>query len=104
MRHILVILIILASTGKALAYESITIFVKENSYSIGNAEEDLTPAELETKLKQLKFDLVTLDVGYCAGPDTLAYAYLAISNSAPSVKDIQLKLNGINEESQCNNV
>jgi hypothetical protein len=101
MRHILVILILLALTGKTLANETITIFVKEASYFIGNSEEELTFEELLSQLKQLKFSLVTLDVDYCADADTIAYAYVAIANSKLEVKDIRLQLSGRHEESQC---
>jgi len=104
MRYILVILIFLTSTGKVLADELITIFVKEASYSIGNLGKELTHEELESKLKLLKFSLVTLDVDYCAGPDTLAYAYVAIARSKAEVKDIRLQLSGNHEESQCKKV
>lgn len=104
MRYILVLVFLLAISGKALADESVTIFVKEASYSINTSDEELSSAELESKLKQLKFSLVTLDVDYCAGPVMVAEVYVALANANPSVKDVHLKASGSHEQSKCKNV
>ncbi|WP_105190163.1 hypothetical protein [Pseudoalteromonas sp. T1lg48] len=60
MRYILVLVFLFVTSGKALADQSVTIFVKETTYSINTSDEELNSAELESKLKQLKFSLVTL--------------------------------------------
>ena len=104
MRYILVLVFLLVISGKALADESVTIFVKETSYSINSLDEALNSAELESKLKQLKFSLVTLYVDYCAGPVMVAEVYVALANAKPLVKDVQLKASGSHEESKCKNV
>jgi len=104
MRYILVLVFLLAISGKVLADESVTISVKESSYSINSSDEELNSTELESKLKQIKFSLVTLDVDYCAGPVMVAEVYVALSNANPSVKDVQLKTSGSHEESKCKNV
>lgn len=104
MRYILVLVFLLVISGKVLADESVTIFVKETSYSINSSDEELNSAELESKLKQLKFSLVTLDVEYCAGPVMVAEVYVALANAKPSVKDVHLKASGSHEESKCKNV
>lgn len=103
MRNILTILLVLAFSGKTIAADEITIFVKESSYFIDSSKESLSAVELEEKLKHLQFSSVTLDVDYCA-IETLAYAYVAISNAKPSVTDIKLKASGNHEESKCNDV
>jgi hypothetical protein len=102
MRYILVFLLVIS--GKALADESVTIFVKEASYSINTSDEELSSAELESKLKQLKFSLVTLDVDYCAGPVMVGEVYVALANANPSVKDVHLKASGSHEKSKCKKV
>lgn len=104
MRYILVLVFLSVISGKALADESVTIFVKEASYSINTSDEELSSAELESKLKQLKFSLVTLDVDYCAGPVMVAEVYVAIANANPTVKDVHLKASGSHENSKCKNV
>ncbi|MEO3677981.1 hypothetical protein ABGI61_03020 [Rheinheimera sp. FR7-31] len=104
MRYILVLVFLFITSGKALADESVTIFVKETSYSINTSDEELNSAELESKLKQLKFSLVTLDVDYCAGPVMVAEVYVALANANPSVKDVHLKTSGRHEQSKCKNV
>ncbi|MDN5501982.1 MAG: hypothetical protein L0G80_18940 [Shewanella sp.] len=104
MRYILVLVFHLVISGKALADESVTIFVKEASYSINTSDEELSSAELESKLKQLKFSLVTLDVDYCAGPVMVAEVYVVLANANPSVKDVHLKASGSHEQSKCKNV
>lgn len=104
MRYIIVAMFLLGVSSKSLANEAITIFVKETSYSVDSPDGELSFAELERKLRQLKFSLVTLDVDYCAGPDMLADAYVAIANANPSVKGIHLKPSGSNETSKCKNV
>ncbi|MBE0458737.1 hypothetical protein NDQ71_05775 [Pseudoalteromonas sp. KG3] len=101
MRYILVLVFLFITSGKALAEQSVTIFVKETSYSINTSDEKLNSAELESKLKQLKFSLVTLDVDYCAGPVMVAEVYVAIANANPSVKDVHLKASGSHEQSKC---
>ncbi|MFT7089404.1 MAG: hypothetical protein ACJAU4_001211 [Glaciecola sp.] len=103
MGNIIGILFLLAFSGKALANESIIIFVKETGYLVDTAEVELNSVELENKLKQLKFSLVTLDVDYCAPPDMLASAYIAIANANPEVKSVNLKLSGDHEKSKCQN-
>lgn len=104
MRYILVLVLLSAFSGKALADETVTIFVKETSYSINNSDEQLNSTELESKLKQLKFSLVTLDVDYCAGPVMVAEVYVALANANPSVKNVQLIASGNHEQSKCKNV
>ena len=104
MRYILVLVFLLVISGKALADESVTIFVKEASYSINNSNEELSSVELESKLKHLKFSLVTLDVDYCASPVMVAEVYVALENANPSVKDVHLKASGSHEQSKCKNV
>jgi len=104
MRYILVLVFLLVISGKALADESVTIFVKEASYSINNSDAELSSVELESKLKQLKFSLVTLDVDYCAGPVMVAEVYVALANANPSVKDVHLKASGSHEQSKCKKV
>lgn len=91
-------------SGKLLADESVTIFVKETNYLINSSDEELNSAELESKLKQLKFSLVTLDIDYCAGPVMVAEVYVALANANPSVKDVHLKASGSHKESKCKNV
>ena len=103
MRYILVIVLLLVISDKALAVDSVTIFVKEASYSINSSDEELNSAELESKLKQLKFSLVTLDIDYCASPVMVAEVYLALANTSPSVQDVRLKLSGSHEQSKCKN-
>ncbi|QYJ77507.1 hypothetical protein [Shewanella acanthi] len=105
MRCILVLVFLFITSGKALADESITIFVKETSYSINTSDEELNSAELESKLKQLKFSLVTLDVDYCADPVMVAEVYVALANANPSVsvKDVHLIVSGSHEQSKCKN-
>lgn len=104
MRYILVLAFLLVISGKVFADESVTIFVKETSYSINNSDEELNSAELESKLQQLKFSLVTLDVDYCAGPVMVAEVYVVLENANPSVKDVHLKASGSHEKSKCTNV
>lgn len=104
MRYILVLVILFITSGKALADQSVTIFVKEASYSINTSDEELNSAELESKLKQLKFSLVMLDVDYCAGPVMVAEVYVAIANANPSVKDVHLKASGSHKDSKCKNI
>ena len=104
MRYILVLVFLLLGCGKALADESVTIFVKETSYSVNSSDEELSSAELESKLKTLKFSLVTLDVDYCAGPVMVAEVYVALANANPSVKDVHLKASGSHQQSKCKNV
>lgn len=104
MRYILFLVFLMVTSGKALADESVTIFVKETGYSINSLDEELNSAELEYKLKQLKFSLVRLDVDYCAGPDMVAEVYVVLANTNYSVKDVQLKASGSHEESKCKNV
>lgn len=101
MRNILVLVFLFITSGKALADESVTIFVKETSYSINTSDEELNAAELEIKLKQLKFSLVTVDVDYCAGPLMVAEVYVALANANPSVKDVHLKASGSHQQSKC---
>ena len=104
MRYILVLVFLLVISGKALSDESVTIFVKQASYSINTSDEALSSAELESKLKQLKFSLVTLDVDYCADPVMVAEVYIALANANPMLKDVHLKASGSHEVSQCKNV
>lgn len=104
MRYILVLVFLFITCGRALADESVTIFVNETSYSINSSDEELNLTELESKLKQLKFSLVTLDIDYCAGPMMIAEVYVALANATPLVKDVQLKLSGSHEKSKCKNV
>jgi hypothetical protein len=104
MRYILVLVFISAFSGKVIADETVTIFVKETGYSINTSDEQLNSTELESKLKQLTFSLVTLDVDYCAGPVMVAEAYVALANASPSVKNVQLIASGSHEQSQCKNV
>ncbi|WP_105199029.1 MULTISPECIES: hypothetical protein [unclassified Pseudoalteromonas] len=104
MRYILVLVFLLVISGKVLADESVTIFVKETSYSINSSDEELNSAELEGKLKQLRFSLVTLDIDYCAGPVMVAEVYIALANANPSVKDVHLKASGNQEQSKCKNI
>jgi hypothetical protein len=104
MRYIFVSLFLFVVSGKLLADESVTIFVKETSYSINSSDEDLNSTELESKLKQTRFSMVTIDVDYCAGPDMVAEVYIALANTNPSVKDVHLKASGSHEESKCKNV
>lgn len=104
MRYILILVFLLVVSGKALADELITIFIKETSYSINTLDDELNSAELESKLKQLKFSLVTLDIDYCAGPVMIAEVYVALANANPSVKAVQLKASGSHEQSKCKNV
>ena len=104
MRNILVSVFLLVVSGKLLADESVTIFVKETSYSINSSDEDLNSTELESKLKQLRFSMVTIDVDYCAGPDKVAEVYVALANTNLSIKDVHLKASGSHEESKCKNV
>ncbi len=103
-RKFIALLLLMLFSTNLLADETITIFVKEISYSINNSDVALNRAELESSLKKLKFTLVILDVDYCAEPDTLAYAYLAISNANSKLKDIKLKASGSSTESKCKNV
>ena len=100
----LILLLLTATSFCTSANEEITVYVKESTYSVGNSMEVLTNIELEDQLGELNFSPITLDVDYCAGPLTIANAYLAIANSKPSVTDIKLKLSGSHEESKCNNV
>lgn len=104
MRYILFSVFFMVVSGKALADESVTIFVKETGYSINSLGEEFNSAELEYKLKQLKFSKVRLDVDYCAGPDMVAEVYVALANTNPPVKDVQLKASGSHAESKCKNV
>lgn len=104
MRNILVLVFLLAISGKVLADGAVIIFVKETSYLINSSDEELGSAELESKLKQLKFSLVTLDVDYCASPVMVAEVYVALSNANPLVKDVQQKASGSHEQSKCKNV
>lgn len=100
----LILLLLTATSFCTSVNEEITVYVKESTYSVGNSMEVLTNIELEDQLGELNFSSITLDVDYCAGPLTIANAYLAIANSKPSVTDIKLKLSGSHEESKCNNV
>ncbi|MBB1300444.1 hypothetical protein H5203_03780 [Pseudoalteromonas sp. SG41-1] len=104
MHYILVFAFLLAISDKVLADESVTIFVKETSYSINSMDEELNSAKLESKLKQLKFSLVTLVVDYCAGPVMVAEVYVALANANSSVKNLHLKASGSHEKSKCKNV
>ncbi|WP_338366411.1 hypothetical protein [uncultured Pseudoalteromonas sp.] len=85
----------------ALADETITIYVKESNYLTSNSKAKLTFAELEGKLKTLNISTVILDVDYCAGPQALANAYLAIANAKPMLKDIKLNLSGSHKKGMC---
>jgi len=89
-------------SSNELADESVTIFIKETSYSINNADEELNSTELANQLKNLHFSLVTLDVDYCAGPVMVAEAYVALANAKPLVQDVQLKASGSPLVSKCN--
>ena len=104
MRSILVLTLFLLMPFTAIADEEITIYVKESNYLISDSKTELTFAELEKKLKSLNFSTVIVDVDYCAEPETLANAYLAISNAQPTLKDIKLNLSGSHEDSKCKNV
>lgn len=104
MRYFLALVFVLLINGKVLADAAVTIFVKETSYLINSSDEKLNLAELESKLKQLKFSEVTLDVDYCAGPEMIVEVYVALANVNPSVKDVHLKASGSHEESKCKNV
>ncbi|MCQ8819113.1 hypothetical protein NQT65_02675 [Pseudoalteromonas agarivorans] len=104
MRSILALTLLLSMPFTTIADEVITIYVKESNYLISNSKTELTFAELEKKLKSLNFSTVIVDVDYCAAPETLANAYLAISNAKPSLKDIKLNLSGSHEDSKCKNV
>lgn len=104
MRSILVLTLFLLMPFTAIADEEITIYVKESNYLIRDSKTELTFAELEKKLKSLNFSTVIVDVDYCAEPETLANAYLAISNAQPTLKDIKLNLSGSHEDSKCKNV
>lgn len=104
MRYILALVFLLVVSGKSLADEAVTIFVKETSYSVNSSDEELSSAELERTLKLLKFSFITLDVDYCASPVMVAEAYVAIANAIPEVKDITLKASGSSKTSQCENV
>lgn len=104
MRYILVLGFLLILSGNVLADQSVTIFVKETSYSINSSDEELNSAELENKLKQLKFSLVTLNIDYCAGPVMVAEVYVALANAQPSVKDVQLKASSHHKETKCEKV
>lgn len=101
MRYILVLVFLLATSGKVFANESVTIFVKEASYAINSSDDELNSTELANKLKQLKFSMVTIDVDYCAGPDMVAGVYAALANANSSVKNVQLKASGSHEVSKC---
>ncbi|MFQ6370547.1 hypothetical protein [Shewanella sp. YIC-542] len=83
--------------------QAVTIFVTENGYSINTSDEALNSAELESKLKQLKLSLVTLNVDYCAGSVMVVGVYVALANANPSVKDVHLKASGGHEHSKCKN-
>ncbi len=104
MRYLFTLLIIILSIGNVTASEAITIFVKETSYSTSNTEGELTIDELEARLKSFKFSNVTLNIDYCAGPEIIVNAYVAIANSKPEVKDIRLQLSGGHKVSQCKNI
>lgn len=104
MRTILVVTLFLLMPLTAIADETITIYVKESNYLISNSKTELTFAELEKKLKSLDFSEAILDIDYCAEPETLANAYLALSNAKPTLKDIKLNLSGSHEKSMCKNV
>jgi hypothetical protein len=104
MRYILVLIFLLVVSGKSLADEIVTIFVKETGYSINGSDKELNSAELEHKLKQLTFSLVTLDVDYCADPVMVAAVYVALANAKPSAQDVHLKASGSQEQSKCKNV
>ena len=104
MRTILVVTLFLLMPLTAIADETITIYVKESNYLISNSKTELTFAELEKKLKSLDFSEVILDIDYCAEPETLANAYLALSNAKPTLEYIKLNLSGSHEESMCKNV
>ncbi|MFY8274775.1 hypothetical protein AAEU32_11690 [Pseudoalteromonas sp. SSDWG2] len=104
MRYILVLVCLLVISEKVLADESVTIFVKETSYSINSSDEELSSSELEGKLKELTFSQVTLDIDYCADPVMVAEVYVALANANPLVKDVHLKLSGSHEQSKCKNV
>ncbi|MEI4551785.1 hypothetical protein [Pseudoalteromonas spongiae] len=101
MRKIFAFTLFLLVPFTAIADESITIYVKESHYLINDSKTDLTFSELETRLKSLTFSAVTVDVDYCAEPETLANAYLALSSAQPELKDIKLNLSGSHEESTC---
>ncbi len=104
MRRVVALTLFLLMPFTAIANELITIYVKESYYLISKSKTELTFAELETQLKSLNFSVVILDVDYCAEPETLANAYLALSNAKPALKDIKLNLSGSHEESVCKNV
>lgn len=104
MRYILVLMFLLVVSGKSLADEMVTIFVKETGYSINGSDKELNSAELEHNLKQLTFSLVTLDIDYCADPIMVAEVYVALANAKPSVQDVHLKASGSHEQSKCKDV
>ncbi|WP_088212421.1 hypothetical protein [Shewanella sp. Shew256] len=104
MRYILTLIFILIISGTVFADESVKIFVKESGYSINISDEELNSAELESKLKQLKFSLVTLEVDYCAGPVMVAEVYVTLANANPTVQDVRLKTSGSHEKSKCKSV
>ena len=101
MRKILALTLFLLMSFSAIADESIIIHVKESHYLINDSKTELTFAELETNLKSLTFSVVTVDVDYCAEPETLANTYLALSSAQPKLKDIKLNMSGSHEESMC---
>ena len=87
----------------ALADETFTIYVKKSNYLFSNAKAKLTSAELGNKLQSLNVSTVILDVDYCAAPEALANAYLAIANAKPMLKDIKLNLSDSHKKSKCKN-
>lgn len=104
MRSTLALTLFLLIPFTSIAGETITIYVKESNYLISNSKTELTFAELEKRLKSSSFSTVIVDVDYCAEPETLANAYLAISNALPKLEDIKLNLSGSHEESLCTNI
>lgn len=103
MRIIFTITLFLFLPFTVLADETITIYVKESNYLTSNSNAKLTFSELEDKLQSVNVSTVILDVDYCAGPETLANAYLAIANAKPLLKDIKLNLSGSHNKSKCKN-
>ena len=80
----------------------ICCFEKSN-YLFSNAKAKLTSTELGNKLQSLNVSTVILDVDYCAAPEALANAYLAIANAKPMLKGIKLNLSGSHKKSKCKN-
>ena len=95
-------LIFFSFCASAFATDSVTIYVSEVGFSIGDSPESLSSESLSQKLKIRGVESVILAVDVCAGPVQVADVYLVLQKLNINEVDI----NGVGElkPAGCGNV